>query len=412
MTDVFSRRKFLQLATTAAVSPKFYSLADAPKDAQTKVPYLEVHPGGHFLQTSDGAPFFWLGDTAWQMMHRLTWEDCQYYLASRARQGFTVIQMVALCEFDGLKQPNVLGQTPFKSLDLMEPNDLYFDRLVQVVNLAEHYGLYVAVLPTWGDKLTAPWGEGPRIFRQENLDSSHKYSRYLAQRLRSCRNVVWMLGGDRPAHVEGKSPSNWLPVWNVFAEEIRENSDHPPLILYHPQPGEQSTSVLMRNVSWLSVNGMQSGHGTGHDVPVWDWVARDYAVSPAKPTLDLEPNYEDHPVSPWPKWNPANGYFVAADVRRQTYRSVFAGGCGVTYGHHSVWQFAGDAADAINHAYMDWRTALNRPGAAQMMFLRNLMLSRPYFSRRPAPEMVLSDERERGRHIVATRDESGSYAFI
>ena len=40
------------------------------------------------------------------------------------------------------------------------------------------------------------------------------------------------------------------------------------------------------------MNGMQSGHGGGHDVPVWEMIAHDYSMSPAKPTLDLEPNYE------------------------------------------------------------------------------------------------------------------------
>jgi hypothetical protein len=60
---------------------------------------------------------------------------------------------------------------------------------------------------------------------------------------------------------------------------------------------------------------------------------------PSKPVLDAEPNYEDHPVNPWPKWNPENGYYRDYHVRKQTYRSVFAGACGVTYGHHSVWQF-------------------------------------------------------------------------
>jgi len=43
---------------------------------------------------------------------------------------------------------------------------------------------------------------------------------------------------------------------------------------------------------------MQSGHGSGHDVPVWEMIAGDYALAPVKPTLDLEPNYEDHPYNP------------------------------------------------------------------------------------------------------------------
>jgi hypothetical protein len=51
---------------------------------------------------------------------------------------------------------------------------------------------------------------------------------------------------------------------------------------------------------------MQSGHGGGYDQPVWEWIARDFALTPAKPTMELEPNYEDHPYNPWPKWDPAS----------------------------------------------------------------------------------------------------------
>ena len=107
---------------------------------------------------------------------------------------------------------------------------------------------------------------------------------------------------------------------------------------YHPWGGH-SSSEWLHEEDWLDVNMMQSGHGGGHDVPVWDMIAHDYALKPTKPTLDGEPNYEDHPVSPWPKWDPANGYYRDHDVRKQLYRSVFAGACGVTYGHHSMWQF-------------------------------------------------------------------------
>ena len=84
------------------------------------------------------------------------------------------------------------------------------------------------------------------------------------------------------------------------------------------------------------MNMMQSGYGSGHDVPVWNSIHHDYHLQPAKPTLDAEPNYEDHPVNPWPKWDTASGYFRDYHVRKQCYRSVFGGAPGVSYGHHAV----------------------------------------------------------------------------
>ena len=106
----------------------------------------------------------------------------------------------------------------------------------------------------------------------------------------------------------------------------------------------------------------QSGHGGGHDVACWNLARRDFEYTPAKPTLDAEPNYEDHPVNPWPKWDIGKGYYRDYDVRKQCYRSVFAGACGVTYGHHAVWQFMNAKEATINYPDRGWINAMDRPG--------------------------------------------------
>ena len=382
---------------------------------------VRVHSGGHFLETDDGRPFFWLGDTAWELIDHTTREECSYYLHTRSLQGFTVIQTVVLAEFQGITQPSALGEKPFLDEDPKRPNEKYFDRVREMVDEAASDGLYVALVPTWGDKLTAPWGDGPRLFRLDNLPLAHDYARYLAQKLKGRTNVLWILGGDRPPRLTSPNKSaqaagfpadqDWTPIWREMARGLADGLDGKPLILYHPQGGADSSQYL-HNEPWLSVNGMQSGHGSGHDVPVWEWIARDYALKPAKPALDLEPNYEDHPYNPWPRWDPATGYYRDLDVRKQVYRSVFAGGCGVTYGHHAVWGFVGKRNPVINHADRDWINALQRPAGRQMKFLRELMESRPYFSRIRDESLIVADPGTGALHIEATRDGEGSYAFV
>jgi len=205
---------------------------------------------------------------------------------------------------------------------------------------------------------------------------------------------------------------DWTPIWREIAAGLAEGTGKTPVIAYHPQGGPESSSVFLHQETWLSINGMQSGHGGGHDVPVWEWIARDFALAPHKPTMDLEPNYEDHPYNPWPQWDPATGYFRDYDVRKQTYRSVFAGAAGVTYGHHSIWQFANSRNGVINQADRDWVDALDRPAGRQMIFLRNLMMSRPYFSRIPDQSLIVGDPGRGGLHLQATRDREGTFAFV
>ncbi|MGC8989765.1 MAG: DUF4038 domain-containing protein, partial [Verrucomicrobiia bacterium] len=77
-----------------------------------QLPKLRVSQNHRFLVREDGRPFFWLGDTAWELFHRLNREEAIQYLDNRTRLGFTVVQAVALAELDGLNAPNPYGHRP------------------------------------------------------------------------------------------------------------------------------------------------------------------------------------------------------------------------------------------------------------------------------------------------------------
>ena len=116
------------------------------------------HPlSGCFLVTEDGKPFSYLGDTAWELFHRLT-RGVSLYLEDRASKGFTVIQAVVLAEFNGLTKPNPYGAIPLINNDPTRPSEEYFEHVGYIVDKAEELGLYVGMLPTWGDKVNKKWG--------------------------------------------------------------------------------------------------------------------------------------------------------------------------------------------------------------------------------------------------------------
>src|ERR1035437_6194217 len=104
------------LASGLAACLPFTSL---PSSAES-LPRLKVSENRHFLVTDSGEPFFWLGDTAWELFHRLSREDAERYLNNRARKGFTVIQAVVLAEFAGLPETNAYGQRPLNGNDLTQ----------------------------------------------------------------------------------------------------------------------------------------------------------------------------------------------------------------------------------------------------------------------------------------------------
>ncbi|HEY0057888.1 MAG TPA: DUF4038 domain-containing protein, partial [Flavisolibacter sp.] len=156
---------------------------------------LRVSDNKRFLVTEGGKPFFWLGDTAWELFHRLSREEADMYLKDRADKGFTVIQAVALAELDGLHDPNPYGEVPLLNDDPAKPREAYFQHVDYIINKANDYGLHIALLPTWGDKIFKDrWGKGPEIF---NLANAKVYGRWLGRRYKNKRNIIWVLGGDR-----------------------------------------------------------------------------------------------------------------------------------------------------------------------------------------------------------------------
>jgi len=55
--------------------------------------HLGVTPDSHALQFEDGTPFFWLGDTAWELFHRLTKEEIRTYFENRAAKALTLYRL-------------------------------------------------------------------------------------------------------------------------------------------------------------------------------------------------------------------------------------------------------------------------------------------------------------------------------
>jgi hypothetical protein len=379
------------------------AFADGPSPAK-------VSPNGRYLLDREGRPFFYLGDTAWELFHRATRGEAERYLRDRAAKGFTVIQAVAIAEFDGHTVPNAYGHLPLMDLDPARPavkdgpdND-YWDHVDFIVERANALGLAVGFLPTWGRYWHDKVRDGQPLFTEQN---AHTYGAWLGRRYKD-KSLIWILGGDR-----GVDDDSQKAVIRAMARGLLEGDGGAHLATFHPSGG-QGSARWFHDDDWLALNMRQNGH-VAEFTGRYDATRADYDRSPAKPVIDGEPIYEGHPVSFNAK---ALGHSIAADVRRPLYWDLFSGACGHTYGHHSVWQMWQAGRAPINNPLMPWTEALDQPGAGQMQHGRRLIESRPILTRVPDDSLLVTDRVPTsvpgaGRYrFVATRDESGTYAFV
>jgi len=348
---------------------------------------LKVSDNKRFLVHQDGRAFFYLGDTAWELFHRLNRQEADVYLADRAAKGFTVIQAVVLAELDGLGAENAYGHQPFVEMDLDRPNEDYFDHVDYIVDKAESLGLYIGMLPTWGDKVGVNyWGVGPANFI--NVTNARRYGRFLGERYRD-KPIIWILGGDRPGEVNAD-------IWAELAGGLKEGDGGRHLMTYHPCGGT-SSSTWFHDAEWLDFNMAQTGHAV--NTMNFRPIQSDYNRRPPKPCMDGEPAYE-YPPDDMPPHRAVGAY----QVRLNAYWALLAGAHGHTYGAHPIWQMYAPPRRPLWDVNTTWQDALNLPGAIQVGYAKALMLSRPFLTRIPDQTVIRAGLGWGLDHVEVTRD--------
>ncbi|MDN3594827.1 glycoside hydrolase family 140 protein [Zunongwangia endophytica] len=365
---------------------------------------LSISENQRYFQKENGDPFFWLGDTGWLMFNKLDRDEIKLYIEDRKAKDFNVIQAMVL---HTLEASNVYQDSALVNKNVAEPlltegaevsDSLeydFWDHVDYAVKTAEENNIYMALVPVWGGNI-----------KNVNEDQARKYGKFLAERYKDYKNVIWLNGGD----TFGNEYTN---VWNALGESLDEyNPDK--LITFHPR-GRHDSSDWFHDATWLDFNMFQSGHRTydqddserkyGEDN--WKYVKTDYNLKPIKPTLDGEPSYEGIPYGLHDTLQP---FWKDHEIRRYAYWSVFAGAAGFTYGHSAVMQMhrPEDKTGAYgNKKY--WEVALNDPGAKQMQYLKKLMLNYSYFDRKPDSLIVLNSG-ERYNYLTATSGKD--YAMV
>ena len=343
--------------------------------AQT-LPPLAIAPGATHLTAGD-APFLWIGDTAWELFHRLDSGEVRHYLDTRARQGVNVVQAVGLAELDGLRVPNANGDVPLVGLDPAQLNEPYWAYVDWVVDECAARGMYVALLPTWGDKFNpASWGVGPDVFTPDNAAA---FAKTLGARYADRTHVTWVLGGDRwPEDDDDRV------IVAAMARGLRAGGAG-QLITYHPNGARRATKYF--DDDWLDYEMFQTGHDRRQLDFAYVRASREQGSRP-RPVVNAEPRYEDHPD----RFDQgAYEWMDQADVRQALYWTFFAGGAGYTYGCHDVWQMWAPGREAVNGARTHWRTALGLPGAHQLDYARDFLERTDWSTYRPAQELVVYD---------------------
>src|SRR5690606_21129276 len=228
------------------------------------------------------------------------------------------------------------------------------------------------------------------IFDTEN---AYHYGKYIGDRYKKQRNIIWVIGGDRNPRDNSEDAEIWRAMAKGITEAVGGNEN--ALMTFHPQT---ASSNWFHNDDWLDFNMLQTSHCA--DTKVWEKINADYHRSPVKPIMDAEPMYEEIPVC----FNlEDNGYADPDDIRRKAYLNLFAGAHGHTYGCNNIWQMYAPGRIAHINPTKPWYESLDLPGARSMSYVKKLMTSRPLLERIPDQSMVTESGSHYKKRVQATR---------
>lgn len=346
---------------TACFTPFFYH-----KGRVIQMIKLSISDNKKYF-VNEGKPFFYLADTIWSAFTNITLEEWSYYLDYRKSQGFNVLQMNLLRQWDA--SGCALNYEPFQlcedgTYDFYSLNEDYFSRAEQMVQMAVDKGFVPALVLLWCNYIPDTWASKIRDDKKMPLDAVEPYVNVVADRF-SKFYPIYIVSGDTDF------PSQRANEYYETALHVIKERSPECLTTLHIQGRLAELPESFIHDPNLDFYMYQSGHNIQFQSTTYT-LAKHFSNQPVtRPVLNSEPCYEMMGYS-----RQLYGRFSRADVRKVAWQSVLSGAAaGITYGAHGIWSWHkkgerfGVTGEGFDSPY-DWQTALKFEGAWDYGFMK------------------------------------------
>jgi hypothetical protein len=330
---------------------------------------VRISDNGHYFLDKSGKPFFWQGDTEWELFRYLTVKDARELLTERKKQGFNVIQVMVTGVFPewgtitGMKAWE--GMKAWKNDDPLTPDEKYFSKVDSIIAFADQLDIILVL----------------GVYHARDYDAGRitamnikQWAVWFASRYKKTGNIIYSMY----PHAE---PASETVIRGAVAG-ILESDGGNHLITMHPDPSPASSS-FMHTEFWLSFNTLQTW---STNLMNYDMVRSDYLRWPGKPVVNGEARYEEEDGT------------TPFEVRRSAYWSYLAGGF-YSYGHRDNWKSPGT-----------WRGWYDSPGAGQMKVLGDFFRSIDWW--KMIPDQRIFEKWNNGNVAVRSSDGDWIVAYL
>ena len=365
---------------------------------------IRVAANGHTFEHADGTPFFYLGDTVWNGAMLSKDDDWPVFLEDRRAKKFSGIQFVTHAPWIAA-YTNLEGEVAYTKLDKFPVNPHFFRRIDARIDAVNDKGLLALPVLCWAIHTQRAEEFIPGVAL--SLEQIIKFVRYQVARYQA-HHVLWILNGD------GNYTGEVAERWRIVGRTVFGETEHAPVTL-HPG-GSCWPYPEFQQEPWLDFVGYQSGHNDREGHCTWIHsgpASKEWDLAPHRPSIDLEPCYEDHiSHASKKKWNNDR-------VRRNCWWTMLnAPPAGLTYGAHGIWCWHEKAELPVNHPRTGpaqaWHVAKDLPGAFDMQRMAECFSAVRWWELRPDRELVAEQPfaDDEAKFVAATVSEAGDLAVL
>ena len=329
--------------------------------------------GTFYLTHSDGTPFFWLACTAWNGALKSTDQEWDQYLRHRVENHYTAIQLVTT-QWRGCDKSSE-GMVAFEGSGRIRINPEFFRLIDKKIDRVNEFGLVAAPVVLWALQIGSGRELSPGYYLPD--DQAILLAKYIVARY-GANHVVWFLGGD------GNYTGTYEQRWKTIGRAVFDGK-HQGVVAQHPQ-GRSWIGEVYKDEPWLNIIGYQSSHSNAEGTVNWITkgpMSQMWSQLPARPLINLEPNYEEIRTT-----------ITDKDVRNACYWSLFATPiAGITYGANGIWPWLRQDEKILNHSDAPWTStwsaSINLPGSIQMGYLAQFIRRFEWWNLFPATDLLI-----------------------
>jgi len=318
--------------------------------------FLKIASNKRYMVYNDETPFFWLGDTHWQMSDYESDTECNYgdncgsqfkhVVKDRIAKGFTVYQTYPDAGVnDGGGNVHVANwwSTSYSQLD--------------PVAFQEHFDPKMKYLADNGIVVALGCGVHWLSTESVGLDGLKLLAKYMVARY-GAYPIVWITAQEVDIKPEEAA------IWKEVAKTIDSFDSYK-----RPLTGHMCyNNYTWGKETWHTWFAVQGGHAATRTYKDQAFYKGFWNYTPTQPFLEAEAKYEDVDCG---------GLNDATDERVAAYKAIQCGSMGFTYGVSGVWAMKWDAKVAGWDSYSKypWYVGVDAPGSSQMNYLKQFYTS-------------------------------------